>query len=72
MGGPSKVLTFLEGEQGELQVMVMSRSPALRDCGAGTGEEAEFVSSPWLLHAAGGTTGSQRVRIGPPFSKGML
>lgn len=72
MGGPSQVLTFLEAEQGEVQVMVMPRSPALRDRGAGTGEAADFVSSPWPLHAAGGTTGSQQVRIGPPFSKSML
>lgn len=72
MGGPSKVLTSLEAEQGEVQMMVMPHSPALRDRGAGTGEAADFASSPWPFHVAGGTTGSQQVRIGPPFSKGML
>lgn len=66
-GWPLKGLSFLEIEQGEVRGKVTPHSPTLGEPGAGMGGQAEVISWPWLLHTAGGTTGSQRVRIGPLF-----
>lgn len=65
-GWPLKGLPFLEIEQGEVQGKVTPRSPALREHDAGMGGQAEFVSSPWLLHTAGGITTPSESELGQP------